>query len=149
MKKVLLVVTLVLGTLVSNAQLKEVTHLKVLGKVDRVGTEVVSIEFGTKGNYILSYHDSYYFIMYNAYRINTIEFTADDVELTTIIDMFKTQCKAEKGSEKEFGLGDNIFKIETQRAFGRSGLKVWVTGADHKTGYFSLLESDIDKLFGK
>ena len=146
MKKVLVVLTLVLGTLVSNAQLREVTPISKLGEIKRGGFFIADITYSGKGGYTLSYWDASYTTID---VINSISFDATDEELVTLKKIFKEQCAAEKKAEKTFGLGNNMITIRTDRAFGLSGLTIYITGTNHKTGFFRMAESELDKLFGK
>ena len=144
MKKLLVL----FGILISfgvNAQLREVTPLNKLGEVKRGGYFITDITYSEKGSYVLSYWD----VSYRTIDvINSIKFTATDDELLTLRKLFKNQCGEEKKSEKSFGLGNNTIKLVTERAFGNSGLIVYITGSG-KGGYFHINEKEIDLLFGK
>jgi hypothetical protein len=143
MKK-LLVLSLILVSFITNAQLREVTPLNKLGEVKRGGYFITNITYVEKGSYILSYWDA-------SYRtidvINNISFTATDEELVTLKKLFKNQCSAEKKSEKSFGLGNNTIKLVTERAFGNSGLVVYVASGN-KVGFFHINEKELESLFG-
>ena len=145
MKKIFLSLA-ILATLGAKAQLREVTPLKTLGKVQYAGLTVAEITYKEKGDYTLFYYDA---SLHYIDRTNVIHFKLSDDELATVDSLLKEQCKAAKGSEKQFGLGDNIITVVTERGFGRSGLKVIIAGADRSVGEFHLLESNIDNLFGK
>ena len=145
MKKILLVLTLTLGTLVSNAQLKSVVPIKTLGTAKRGGYTIATIKQFDSTNYSLTYWDAT-FSTIDVY--NDIKFNGNNELIDKLYEMFKLQIEQEKGSEANFVLGEQVLKIKTTKFLGSKMIDVWVAEPLH-AGNFKLTENEINKLFNK
>ncbi len=145
MKKLLLLLTLTVGTLVSKAQLKSVTPIIVKGMAKRGPYKVAAIYQSDSTSYSLTYWDK----SYTAIEVyNDIKFKGNDEMIETLYQMFKNQIDAEKGTENVFQLGSQVLKLKTGKFFGAKIIDVWVEEPLH-VGHFELTTQEINKLFNK
>lgn len=145
MKKVLLVLALTVGTLVSKAQLKSVTPITVKGMAKRGPYKVVAIYQSDSTSYSLTYWDK----SYTAIEVySDIKFKGNDQMIETLYQMFKNQIDAEKGTENVFQLGEQVIKMKTGKFLGAKLIDVWVEEPLH-VGHFEITASEVNKLFNK
>jgi hypothetical protein len=64
--------------------------------------------------------------------------------MNKLYQIFKEQVDADKGSKKEFQLGETLVLLKTTRAFGISSLEIYTP-----KGSTNLSSKEIDKLFNK
>jgi hypothetical protein len=140
MKKVLLVISLFISTNVF-CQLKEVEPLKSYGVAKRMGILMSEIQYTTPGDYIWKFNNTEYKTLTS---YSYIKFNADEETMNKLYQIFKEQIEAEKGSKKEFQLGETLVLLKTSRAFGISSLEIYTP-----KGTTNLSSKEIDKLFNK
>lgn len=141
MKNIILALCLTFPFFLS-AQLREVDPLKKIGEIKRGGYNICKITYSNKGDYMLTYWDA----SYKTIDVwNSINFLATDDELMAVKAIFKNQLSAERNSTKEFGLGNNLIKLVTKKAFGVQSLWVFVSGSA-KSGYFIMNEKELEEL---
>jgi hypothetical protein len=141
MKNIFLVLLLMFPFFVS-AQLREVEALKKIGEIKRGSYMICKITYSNKGDYTLTYWDASYKTID---VFNSINFQATEDELKSVKAIFKNQLSAERNSTKEFGLGDNLIKLITKKAFGVQSLWVYISSSV-KSGYFIMNEKELEEL---
>jgi hypothetical protein len=140
MKKVLFFIFLSIS-INSFSQLKEVEPLKSYGVAKRVGILMSEIQYSTPGEYIWKFNNTEYKTLTS---YSYIKFNADEEMMNKLYQIFKEQIEAEKGSKKEFQLGETLVLLKTTRAFGISSLEIYTP-----KGTTNLSSKEIDKLFNK
>lgn len=142
MKRFLTTIICILIAFGSSAQLSTVAPINNLGEVKRGGYLICKITYEKKGKFNLIYSDA---AVRDITVLKSVSFTANDEELLSLRTIFKDQFGSPKNSNKEFQLGDSLFKLLTKRSFGQSYLEVYVSGVVN-AGYFVLFEKELDSL---
>jgi len=155
MKKILLVLTLTLGTLVSNAQLTKLTprakEIK-LGQIVPMGTFIADLSFRPNElgdtTYTLTFRNAKYTTL-DDYK--SIEFKADTETINTLYSLFADAFSSEdiKNYEQTISLGNNLLKIKGYKAMGIKGVQFYCS-ANNVVSYMNPInKGQLDNLFGK
>lgn len=140
MKKILFFICLLISVN-TFSQLNEVEPLKTYGVAKRMGMLMSEIQFTTPGDYIWKFRNTEYSTLTS---YSYIKFKADEETMNKLYEIFKEQIQAEKGSKKEFQLGETLILLKTIRVFGVSSLEIFTS-----KGTTNLSSKEIDKLFNK
>ena len=155
MKKILLVLTLTLGTLVSNAQLTKLTprakEIKV-GQIAPMGVFIADLSFRPNElgdtTYTLTFRNAKYTTL-DDYK--SIEFKADTETINTLYSLFTDAFSSEdiKNYEQTISLGNNLLKIKGYKAMGIKGVQFYCS-ANNVVSYMNPInKGQLDNLFGK
>jgi hypothetical protein len=153
MKKSLLVLTLVLGTLVSNSQIQ-------IDKSNVIKTEIGKVKIGAYFHAsLLSYvenTDTLYALMYSnkSYQhitdIKTISFQPDGNTLNQFYDILKSVFLSENKQNKDykikFQLGSKSVEVSNYRQLGITSAMLYCYDDQ---SYIWFTENQIEKLFNK
>jgi hypothetical protein len=156
MKKVLLGLVLVLGTLVSNAQLTKLTpkakEIKV-GQIVPMGVFIAELTYNTNStigdtNYTLTFRNAKYTTL-DDYK--SIEFKADTETINTLYSLFADAFSSEdiKNYEQTITLGNSVVKIKGYKAMGIKGVQFY-SASNSVVSYMNPInKTQLDNLFGK
>jgi hypothetical protein len=143
--------TLILTSLSPYAQIGVIETKKpiTVGKVGGGAVAfVASLEY-VKGDadvnkYMLYYNNLNYTQITD---INKIVFNASENDLKQFYELLKAQFNAEKGTEKDFQLGNEVINVTTKKMLGAPYIQI-ITTDDGTTGFFNLTPKQLNKLFG-
>ena len=155
MKKILLVLTLTLGTLVSNAQLTKMTPSPKPTKVGQVKIGYIVIAD-------LSYipnalGDTTYTLVFRNAKythiddFKQIKFKADTETINTLYSLFADAFGSEdiKNYEQTITLGNSVMKIKGYKAMGIKGVQFYSASNDVVSYMNPINKGQLDNLFGK
>jgi len=156
MKKVLLGLVLVLGTLVSNAQLTKLTpkakEIKV-GQIVPMGVFIAELTYNTNStigdtNYTLTFRNAKYTTL-DDYK--SIEFKADTETINTLYSLFADAFSSEdiKNYEQTITLGNSVVKIKGYKAMGIKGVQFYSASSSVVSYMNPINKTQLDNLFGK
>ena len=157
MKKVTLVLTLTLVTLVSNAQLTKLTprakEIKV-GQAAPMGYVMAELTYNTHStlgdtNYTLTFRNAKYTTLDD---FKSIEFKADTETINTLYSLFADAFSSEdiKNYEQTISLGDNVLKIKGYKTMGIKGVQFYSIDRADVISYINPInKGQLDNLFGK
>ena len=155
MKKILLVLTLTLGTLVSNAQLTKLDPLEKPIKVGEVKIGYIVIanlsfrpnELGDT-TYTLTFRNAKYTTI-DDYK--SIEFKADTETINTLYSLFNDAFSSEdiKNYEQTISLGNSVLKIKGYKAMGIKGVQFYSASSSVVSYMNPINKGQLDNLFGK
>ena len=156
MKKLTLVLTLVVATLVSNAQLTKLTprakEIKV-GQIVPMGVFIAELTYNTNStlgdtNYTLVFRNAKYT---HIDGFKQIEFKADTETINTLYSLFADAFSSEdiKNYEQTITLGNSLLKIKGYKAMGIKGVQFY-SASNNVVSYMNPINrGQLDNLFGK
>jgi len=149
MKKVLVVLTLVLGTLVSNAQLSVSAKSETIGRYGSVldqsqQGELIKYDKSTGTEYTWSYTAMQNITKANSLKRETIKFKGDSVLINDLYNLLSEYVKNGGDVRKQLTLGDNELEITRLNMLGSKQLAIKTN-----VSTFYITKNQLDKLFGK
>jgi hypothetical protein len=157
MKKLLLVLTLVLGTLVSNGQLTKLSSTSskptIVGQVAPMGVTISVLSYSTNTSlgdtsYKLTFRNGKYIHIDD---FKQIEFKGDTETINVLYNLFADAFKSEdiKNYEQTITLGNSVVKIVGYKSMGVKGVQFYCS-ANNVVSYMNPInKNQLDNLFGK
>jgi hypothetical protein len=157
MKKLTLVLTLTLVTLVSSAQLTKLTsrakEIKV-GQIAPMGVFIAELTYNTNSTlgdtiYTLTFRNAKYTTLDD---FESIEFKADTETINTLYTLFADAFTSDdiKNYEQTISLGDNVVKITGYKAMGIKGVQFYTANKASVVSFMRPInKAQLDNLFGK